>query len=65
MLARGAFVSALVSIFLMPAVLCVCEPIFSKTSWHWKTPLPPSENGGGKPAPEKDSEGAAYLAIGM
>ena len=40
MLARGALISALVSIFLMPAILCVCEPVFNKTSWHWKTPDP-------------------------
>jgi len=38
MLARGALISALVSIFLMPAILCVCEPLFNKTSWHWRTP---------------------------
>ena len=36
MLARGALISALVSIFLMPALLCVCEPLFSRTSLHWK-----------------------------
>ena len=41
MLARGALISALVSIFLMPAVLCVCEPLFNKTSRHWRT-TPPS-----------------------
>ena len=35
MLARGAIISALVSIFIMPALLCVCEPVFRKTSWHW------------------------------
>ena len=40
MLARGALVSALVSIFLMPAILCVCEPVFAKTSWRWKVPDP-------------------------
>ena len=40
MLARGALISALVSIFLMPAILCVCEPLFNKTSYHWKTPDP-------------------------
>ena len=34
MLARGALISALVSIFLMPAILCVCEPLFNKTSRH-------------------------------
>ena len=38
MLARGALISALVSIFLMPAILCVCEPVFNKTSLHWRTP---------------------------
>ncbi len=36
MLARGALISALVSIFLMPAILCVCEPLFHKTSYHWR-----------------------------
>ena len=40
MLARGALVSALVSIFLMPAILCVCEPVFNRTSYRWKTPDP-------------------------
>ena len=40
MLARGALISALVSIFLMPAVLYVCEPVFHRTSLHWKTPAP-------------------------
>ena len=36
MLARGALISALVSIFLMPAVLCVCEPLLQRTSFHWR-----------------------------
>ena len=40
MLARGALISAVVSIFLMPAILLVCEPVFNKTSWRWKTPDP-------------------------
>lgn len=40
MLARGALFSALVSIFLMPAILCVCEPLFNKTCFRWKTPVP-------------------------
>ena len=40
MLARGALVSALVSIFLMPAVLCVCEPLFAKTSLYWREEPP-------------------------
>ena len=40
MLSRGACISALVSIFLMPAILLVCEPLFNKTSLHWRT-MPP------------------------
>ena len=40
MLSRGALISALVSIFLMPAVLCVCEPLFAKTSLHWREDPP-------------------------
>ncbi|MCI2105587.1 MAG: MMPL family transporter [Intestinimonas sp.] len=36
-LARGALVSAVVSIFIMPAVLCLCEPIIARTSRHWRT----------------------------
>ena len=40
MLARGALISALVSIFLMPSVLCVCEPLFQKTSLGWREERP-------------------------
>ena len=36
MLARGALISAVVCVFLMPAILCVCEPVFNKTSLHWR-----------------------------
>ena len=36
MLARGALISAIISIFIMPSILCVCEPIFAKTSRKWK-----------------------------
>ena len=39
MLARGAVISALVSIFILPALLCVCEPIINKTSLHWREPF--------------------------
>ena len=38
MLARGSLISAAVSIFLMPPVLCVCEPLFQKTSLRWRGP---------------------------
>jgi len=47
MLARGALISAFVSIFMMPAILCVCEPVFAKTSRKWKPKpgvLPPAES---------------------
>ena len=53
MLARGALISALVSIFLMPAILCVCEPLFNKTSRHWRTTPPPRQ---GKALPTKAPE---------
>lgn len=36
MLARGALISAIVSIFIMPTVLVVCEPIIAHTSLHWR-----------------------------
>lgn len=44
MLARGALISALVSIFLMPAVLCVCEPLIQKTSFYWREAAPVREH---------------------
>ena len=44
MLARGALISAAVSMLLMPTVLCVCEPLFNKTSLCWrKLPEPRRE----------------------
>ncbi len=43
MLARGAIISAIVSIFFMPAVLCILEPVFSRTTLNWK---PHQDNGG-------------------
>lgn len=36
MLARGAVISAIVCIFIMPAILYICEPIFAKTSYKWR-----------------------------
>lgn len=35
MLARGAIISALVSMFILPSVLLVCEKLFRKTSRGW------------------------------
>lgn len=40
MLARGALISAAVSIFIMPSILSVCEPVFNKTSRYWRV-MPP------------------------
>ena len=36
MLARGAVISAVLIIFLLPALLYLCEPLFNKTSLHWR-----------------------------
>ena len=44
MLARGALISACVCLFIMPAVLYVCEPVFNKTTLHWRTPAPKKES---------------------
>lgn len=37
MLARGAIISALISIFILPSVLVVFEPLIRKTTLHWHT----------------------------
>ena len=37
MLARGAVISAVLIIFLLPALLYLCEPIFNKTSLYWRS----------------------------
>lgn len=44
MLARGALISAAISIFIMPSILSVCEPVFNKTSRYWRSapPVKPS-----------------------
>lgn len=36
MLARGAVISALCILFLLPALLVVCEPVIGKTTLHWR-----------------------------
>ena len=38
MLSRGAIISALVSIFILPSVLAVFEPVIARTTLHWRTP---------------------------
>ena len=37
MLARGAVISAVIIIVILPGVLYVCEPIIAKTTFSWKT----------------------------
>ena len=41
MLSRGAIISALVSIFILPSALAVFEPLISKTTFRWRTPKRP------------------------
>ncbi|MGE4485668.1 MAG: RND family transporter [Oscillospiraceae bacterium] len=36
MLSRGALISAVVSIFIMPSVLMICEPVIARTSLNWR-----------------------------
>lgn len=38
MLSRGAIISAFVSIFILPSVLAVFEPVIAKTTLHWRKP---------------------------
>lgn len=56
MLARGSLISAVVSIFILPSVLCVCEPVFAKTSLHWST-------GGKKHRALSDAESQPALPV--
>ncbi len=46
MLARGAIVSAIVSIFLLPSLLVNCESLIAKTSLCWRTAKPEKEKKG-------------------
>ncbi len=41
MLSRGAIISAFISIFILPSVLAVFEPVIAKTTLHWRAPKPP------------------------
>lgn len=36
MLARGSIISAIVCLFILPAVLYIAEPVFAKTSYKWR-----------------------------
>lgn len=55
MLSRGAVISALVCMLILPSVLVTFEPLINKTTLHWRTPKPPK--GAKKEAPtEKDGK---------
>ncbi len=41
MLSRGAVISALVCMLILPSVLVSFEPLIAKTTLHWRTPKPP------------------------
>lgn len=44
MLARGSFISAVVSVFILPSILYNCEALFARTSLNWrKAPTPKKE----------------------
>ena len=36
MLARGAIISALVIMFFLPSLLCICEKFINKTTYQWR-----------------------------
>ncbi len=54
MLARGALISAAVIILLLPPVLCVCEPVFHRTSIGWRKPRPVPAERAALPEPDKE-----------
>ena len=55
MLARGALISAVMSMVVTPSILCVCEPLFNKTSRNWRRVAPPKtrRRKGQPPAPQE------------
>ena len=61
MLSRGAIISALVSIFILPSVLAVFEPVIAKTTLHWRTPRPVRESKAVKALQARRAERAASL----
>ncbi len=56
MLSRGAIISALVSIFVLPSVLCVFEPVIAKTTLHWRTPKAPKRSSEDRSGPSGGQE---------
>jgi len=62
MLSRGAVISALVCMFILPSVLVVFEPVIAKTTLHWRTPKPPRERKTSKALPGPSAASAAEEA---
>ena len=52
MLSRGAVISALICMFILPSVLVTFEPVIAKTTLHWRTPRAPRQRKGLKPDAE-------------
>lgn len=40
MLTRGTLISVIVCLFFVPPILLICEPLVSRTSLGWRTPVP-------------------------
>ena len=55
MLSRGAVISALVCMFILPSVLVVFEPLIAKTTLHWRTPKSPKSGGSAPAAPSQEA----------
>lgn len=43
MLARGSFISAVVSVFILPSILYNCEALFARTSLNWRKASAPKK----------------------
>lgn len=63
MLARGAVISAVLIIFLLPALLYLCEPIFNKTSLYWRTEKPKKSKAGSSQTQTPQIEEAPKSAV--
>ncbi len=59
MLSRGAVISAIVCIFILPSVLVAFEPLINKTTLHWRKPKPPKERKGHKLSKSAEKAGSA------
>ena len=63
MLARGAVISAVLIIFLLPALLYVCEPVFHKTSLYWCAEKQKKPKAGSSQTPEPKIEEAPKSVV--